>query len=182
MEVFSMRLKWLREQKGLSQKQMSELLEISQPYYFKFEKGNGQPNLETLAKLPDILDSTLDFLLGLTDFTFELQMTKDKLIELLNKMNRTNNKISDGITYINEVKSQINSLEFNSDSYVERVATIERTEFLINNYFKELEDYKDSFDFFKKYMEDHISTVPMVSEKTNQILNRIFNGTDFKNK
>lgn len=182
MEVFSLRLKWLREKSGLSQKQISDALGISQPYYFKFEKGTGQPSLETLAKLPEILETTLDFLLGLTDFTFELQMTKDKLIELLTKMNRINEKISDGITYINEVKYQINSLEFNSDSYVERVAIIERTEFLINNYFKELEDYKDSFDFFKKYMENHISAVPMVSEKTNQILNRIFNGTDFKIK
>lgn len=71
MEVFSARLKWLREKKGYSQKEMADLLGVSQPYYFKFEKGTGQPNLETLKKLPEILGESLDLLLGVTDYDIE---------------------------------------------------------------------------------------------------------------
>lgn len=65
MEVFSARLKWARERIGYSQKEMAEMLGISQSYYFKFEKGTGEPNLETLAKLPSILNEDVDFFLGL---------------------------------------------------------------------------------------------------------------------
>lgn len=64
MMFFSQRLKWLREKKGFTQKEMAEKLGISQQYYGRFEKGTGQPNLETLFKLRYILGESLDFLLG----------------------------------------------------------------------------------------------------------------------
>lgn len=67
MEIFAHRLKWLRERASLSQQFIAEKLGISQTYYSKFESGKGQPNLETLVKLPDIFGESLDFLLGLTD-------------------------------------------------------------------------------------------------------------------
>lgn len=68
MEVFSARLKWLREKSGKSQRAMSELIGVSQPYYLKFEKGNGEPNLETLVKLSSVFNESTDFLLGITDY------------------------------------------------------------------------------------------------------------------
>lgn len=68
MDIFSARLKWLRERKGYTQKEMAEKLGITQSYYAKFEYGQRQPNLETLAKLPDLLDESIDFLLGLEVF------------------------------------------------------------------------------------------------------------------
>ncbi|MNW51702.1 HTH-type transcriptional regulator ImmR [compost metagenome] len=64
MEIFSARLKWLREKHGFTQKEMAEYLEISQPYYGRFEKGTGQPNIETLVKLPPKLNESLDFICG----------------------------------------------------------------------------------------------------------------------
>lgn len=68
MDIFSQRLKWLREKSGLTQKQVADKLGISQQYYGRFEKGTGQPNLETLVKIRKLFNESLDFLLGVTDF------------------------------------------------------------------------------------------------------------------
>ncbi|MFD1136729.1 helix-turn-helix domain-containing protein [Paenibacillus urinalis] len=64
MEIFAARLKWLRERNNFTQKEMAERLGVSQPYYGRFEKGTGQPNLETLVQLPAILGESLDFICG----------------------------------------------------------------------------------------------------------------------
>lgn len=59
-----MRLKWLRERLNISQKEMAERIGVSQQYYNKFEKGTGQPNLETLYKIRSVTEESIDFLIG----------------------------------------------------------------------------------------------------------------------
>jgi transcriptional regulator with XRE-family HTH domain len=66
-DIFPKRVKWLRERKGLSQRDAAEKLKISQPYYSKFEKGTAEPNLSTLVLMKFIFDDTLDFILGMAD-------------------------------------------------------------------------------------------------------------------
>lgn len=67
MDIFSQRLKWARENAGLSQKEMAEEISMSPQGYGKIENGQREPNLESLAKLPHILKETTDFLLGVTE-------------------------------------------------------------------------------------------------------------------
>lgn len=64
MEVFSKRLKSLREGNRYSQKELSDILGISQSYYAKFELDQGEPNLITLVKIADLFEVSIDFLLG----------------------------------------------------------------------------------------------------------------------
>ncbi|AIQ19576.1 hypothetical protein H70357_24850 [Paenibacillus sp. FSL H7-0357] len=68
MNLFSARLKWLRERMNISQKEMAQKIGVSQQYYNKFEKGTGQPNLETLYKIRHTTGESLDFIIG---YTFE---------------------------------------------------------------------------------------------------------------
>lgn len=68
MEVFSARLKWLRERDGKSQREVSEKIGVSQPYYLKFEKNIGEPNLETLVKLSNLFMESIDFMCGSNQF------------------------------------------------------------------------------------------------------------------
>ncbi|OME12786.1 helix-turn-helix domain-containing protein [Paenibacillus odorifer] len=65
--MFAERLKELREERRYSQKKLSEMLNLSQPYYGRFERSTGEPNLQTLIKLSKILNVSVDYLLGLTD-------------------------------------------------------------------------------------------------------------------
>ncbi|MBB6694373.1 helix-turn-helix transcriptional regulator [Cohnella xylanilytica] len=64
IELFSSRLKWLRELKGLTQKEMADKIGVSQQYYGRFEKGTGQPNLEALYMIAEVLDESIDFIIG----------------------------------------------------------------------------------------------------------------------
>lgn len=59
-------LKRLREQKGISQQKLAELLGVTQQAVGKWEKGKSEPDTETLAKLAKLFDASVDYLLGLT--------------------------------------------------------------------------------------------------------------------
>lgn len=68
MKVFSERLKELRKSAGLTQRQVSEKLNIRQQSYARYENGTGEPNLETVAKIASMFDVSADFLLGLSEY------------------------------------------------------------------------------------------------------------------
>ncbi|UOF90768.1 helix-turn-helix transcriptional regulator [Fodinisporobacter ferrooxydans] len=86
MLIFSQRLKWLREKRGLTQAEMAEKLNMSQPGYSKIESGRSEPNLETLVKLPKILGEDLNFIVGLDDYTFEAKQASDELHNVNQKL------------------------------------------------------------------------------------------------
>ena len=80
---FSERLKTLRKQAQLTQVDVPEKLGISQPAYASWERGIKKPTQENLVKIAQILNVSVDYLVGNSDYT------EDKLdnIELLFRMN-----------------------------------------------------------------------------------------------
>ena len=60
-------LKLLREERGLSQQKLAEMLNTTQQSIFKYEKTNCEPDILTLIKISDIFDVSVDFLIGNTD-------------------------------------------------------------------------------------------------------------------
>ena len=62
-----MRLKDLREDKDLTQKHISSLLNIKQNTYSQYETGNRQIPIELLIKLADFYDVSVDYILKRTD-------------------------------------------------------------------------------------------------------------------
>ena len=64
MEKFHEKLKVLRKEKGLTQKSLSNMLNISQGAYAQWEKGKREPNFEKLSMLACIFDVSIDFLLS----------------------------------------------------------------------------------------------------------------------
>lgn len=52
---------------GLSQEQLAEALSISQKQVSKYERGENYPSAETLKSLAKTLDTSTDWLLGLSD-------------------------------------------------------------------------------------------------------------------
>lgn len=64
MEKFHEKLKVLRKKKGLTQKSLSNILNISQGAYANWEKGKREPNFEKLSMLACIFDVSIDFLLS----------------------------------------------------------------------------------------------------------------------
>ncbi len=66
------RLRDMREDRDMSQKDIAKLLEISQSDYSKYELGKHMMGIDKYIKLAKFYNVSLDFLLGLRD-------TPDKL-------------------------------------------------------------------------------------------------------
>lgn len=65
MKKFNEHLKKLRKEKNLTQTQISELIDVKQGTYSRWESGKLEPSLENIIKLTKILDTTADELLGI---------------------------------------------------------------------------------------------------------------------
>lgn len=61
------RIRNLREDKDLYQKDIAKLLEISQQYYSEYELGKRTIPITHLIKLAKFYNVSLDYLVGLTD-------------------------------------------------------------------------------------------------------------------
>ena len=67
MNYFPIRLKALRKEKKMKQKDMAEYLKISVRGYQCYEYGSGYPEVPGLLKLAELFDVSLDYLMGRTD-------------------------------------------------------------------------------------------------------------------
>ncbi|MDX6158073.1 helix-turn-helix domain-containing protein [Bacillus subtilis] len=61
---FGHKLKTLRKQRGLTQKELAEKLFLSQSSITRFEKDEILPTSETLSKIANYFDVSIDFLLN----------------------------------------------------------------------------------------------------------------------
>ena len=61
------RIRDLREDKDLTQKQMAQILNMSQTGYSKYETGENDIPTAILIKLAKFHNTSIDYLLGITD-------------------------------------------------------------------------------------------------------------------
>ena len=77
MEKFHEKLKVLRKEKGLTQKDIADLVHVNRVTYTNWEKGNREPNFEKLSMLACIFDVSIDFLLS-----ENLEISKETYLKL----------------------------------------------------------------------------------------------------
>jgi len=61
------RLKEVRNEKGLNQKKIAAYLNITQQTYSDYETGRTNPDINTLILISNILETSIDYLLGRED-------------------------------------------------------------------------------------------------------------------
>ena len=66
MSYFSDKLKELRKNKNLTQTELSNIINVKQGTYSRWENGKLEPTLENIVKLAKALDTSTDVLLGMT--------------------------------------------------------------------------------------------------------------------
>ncbi|MCK8098671.1 helix-turn-helix domain-containing protein [Bacillus sp. 2CMS4F] len=71
---FSTKIKKLREEKKMKQQEVADKLGIARTTYASYEQGKREPDHETLIKIADYYNVTIDFLLR-----GESQETQDKI-------------------------------------------------------------------------------------------------------
>lgn len=64
---FSKRLKFLRNEKRMSQEELSKLLDVSRTSVTNYELGRNEASSQVLKKLSEIFNCSIDYLLGKTD-------------------------------------------------------------------------------------------------------------------
>ncbi|WP_127960524.1 helix-turn-helix domain-containing protein [Serratia microhaemolytica] len=82
MSAFAERLRLLREARKMSQVRLAELLEVDPRTYNRWEKGGNPPLLETVIKIADVLQVSLDELVGRKAITTELKIHNKILHDL----------------------------------------------------------------------------------------------------
>lgn len=61
--ILSLKLKEYREQKGLTQEEIAELLDVSDKSISKWELGNGYPSKRNMIKISELLNVSLEVLM-----------------------------------------------------------------------------------------------------------------------
>lgn len=65
MENVHIRLKKIKDERGLSTAEISRMLDIHPPTWCKYESGRSKMSIETLYKFCKVLDVSSDYVLGL---------------------------------------------------------------------------------------------------------------------
>lgn len=66
--MFNKRLREMRMKRGLTQQRFADILDIALRSYQCYETGTRTPCYELLIQIADVLDVSLDYLLGRDDF------------------------------------------------------------------------------------------------------------------
>ncbi|MFC5472163.1 helix-turn-helix domain-containing protein [Cohnella suwonensis] len=87
------RLAFLRDQRGLTQEELASSLGISRAALSHYEKNRREPDTETLGKIADLFQVSIDYLVGRTphsnvtldaevrQFTDELELSDEQLLQ-----------------------------------------------------------------------------------------------------
>ena len=67
MEIISKRLKMLREEAGLSQSKLGQLVGVPQSSIYRYEQGQSTPAPKTFRWYANYFDVSLDYIYGRTD-------------------------------------------------------------------------------------------------------------------
>ena len=78
-----MKLQELRKERKISQQELANELNINVMTYNNWEKEKREPNIETLIKLADFYNVTIDYLIG-RDYSNDVGYLSDAERELLN--------------------------------------------------------------------------------------------------
>lgn len=88
-------LKTLRQQKGVSQQLLADFVLVSQQSINKYENHKVEPDIDTIVKIADYFDVSVDYLIGRTDVKHsaeklnynDLNISESKMINKFRALN-----------------------------------------------------------------------------------------------
>ena len=73
-----LRLRSLRDEVGITQQELADKLFLTQKTINSYETGRTQPNIETLCKIANIFETSVDYLIGNSDVRYSYSLAGDK--------------------------------------------------------------------------------------------------------
>lgn len=101
-------LKKIREKRGITQIRLSTEVEVSQEAISAYESGKALPSVETLIKLANFLNTSTDYLLGLTDNDLKINdIEKNEYDELISIYSRLNKEAKKDILIYSQIREKM---------------------------------------------------------------------------
>lgn len=98
-----LRLKEIREAKGIKQAQLAALLNCSVAAYSRYESGTRQPSIETLGILADFFGVSTDYLYGRTPP--DSSALSDYEVEMITKFRKAPKSVREDVVDFLELKT-----------------------------------------------------------------------------
>ena len=102
-----MNLKKIRNEKNITQIRLSIAAEVSQETISAYESGKAFPSVETLIKIADFLDVSIDYLLDRTDNPIINCSTKNKDEELIGIISSLNKEQKEDVLTYAKIRKQM---------------------------------------------------------------------------
>lgn len=95
-------LKILRNKKGISQQKLADAIGVSQQSINKYENHKIEPDIDTLIKIADFFETSVDYLIGHTDIDHIIEEVtpctlNDEEIQIINSYRKLSQKQKAGI-------------------------------------------------------------------------------------
>jgi len=74
------KLKKLRKKHNLSQQKLAEILHISQQSVYKYENDITSPDIETLIRMADFFNTSIDYLVEYTDISHKIEPVQSNML------------------------------------------------------------------------------------------------------
>lgn len=103
---FDLRLKELRNERGLSQKALADLVFVSQQTVAKWETAKSTPNPEMLIKLSEVFNVPAGYLIGADEAEEALHPSEmlDKLVKICSSLSE--DELHEVLNYVGYIKSK----------------------------------------------------------------------------
>lgn len=105
-------LKELRKQHNLSQQKLADILHVSQQSVYKYENDITSPDIETLTRMADYFNTSIDYLVEYTDISHRIEPVREtmlnedeiELVEYYRKLTPAQKKLVHAVTkeYVRE--------------------------------------------------------------------------------
>jgi len=70
-------LRFLRDEKGVSQQKLADILTLTQPSINKYENHTCEPDIATLCLMADYFETSIDFIVGHTTIRRKIEETAE---------------------------------------------------------------------------------------------------------
>lgn len=107
IELFSKRLKLLRKNKGLTQQELAEKIDVKPSTIGMYEQGRREPDGDTLKKLSKVLNVSIDYLLGKGNSMEGNREVSSILTEFTNELSSYEGLMFDGKTVSDEDREKL---------------------------------------------------------------------------
>ena len=98
----------LRKERGLLQKDIADFLNISKSAYGYYEQGRNEPDIQTIMRLADFYQVSVDYLLGKTDVeSSDLSKKESDILKMYRLLDNDSQNIVYGALYALSVQKEL---------------------------------------------------------------------------